>query len=269
MDSSSTQESGPLREVAFIATFTAMVFLSTTLFYIALISSTGFFNIGEAFIYLAALIGGPVVGMISGGLGAAMADMVLGYGIYAPATLVLKGIEGFTVGIIYTKGKKISQNVRFIVLGLITSFLIGFSIFVTTPFLNGVPDSSTININLRIIDLDTLIQNLRDPLGESAFNELVFAIPGFLVVLFALIISFAIWYIELRWDDKGEMVLACLLAGPIIVIGYFLYQTIILQVPFGGALSEVPFNIAQVVFGIAISVPVISYLREMGMLPEN
>ncbi len=269
MGISSIQESNTMKEVAFTASFTAMVFLSTTLFYIALISSTGFFNIGEAFVYLAALLGGPIVGMIAGGLGAAMADMVLGYGVYAPATLILKGMEGFVAGFIYTKGSQISKNARYGLLVLVTIILISFSVFVTTPALNRIPDSSTIQINLRVLDIETILKNLSDPFIEEAYEELVFVIPGIVVVLFALVISAIIWYIELKWEEKGEMVLACLLAGPIIVVGYFLYQVLVLQVPFGGALSEVPFNIAQVIFGIVISVPIVSYLKEIGIIPDT
>ena len=82
-----------MKEIALIVVFTTMVFLSTSLFYVALPATNGFFNIGEAFVYLSALIGGPIVGMIAGGLGSAMADMVLGYGFYAPGTLILKGAD--------------------------------------------------------------------------------------------------------------------------------------------------------------------------------
>jgi hypothetical protein len=53
------------------------------------------------------------------------------------------------------------------------------------------------------------------------------------------------------------------------VVGYFLYQMYIFPIkPFGEALSEVPFNIAQVVFGTVIAVPIVSYLRELGIISE-
>lgn len=255
-----------MREIAMAAAFIAMVFLSTSLFYIALISSTGFFNIGEAFIYLAALIGGPIVGALAGGIGAAMADMVLGYGVYAPGTLIFKGLEGFTVGFLYQTGRRIDQKIRLVIISAITLFLLAFSIYITTPALNGIADSSVIQIRIRILDFSLIIPHILGSL-EDTYKYLEFEIHGLFIIAVALLFSAIIWFIELRMGEKGQMVLSCLLAGPIIVIGYFLYQIMLLEVPFAGALSEVPFNIAQVVFGIVIAVPIVSYLREFGIIP--
>ena len=264
---SSFKEVVTTREVALTASFIAMVFLSTSLFYIALVSSTGFFNIGEAFVYLAALVGGPVVGALAGGIGAAMADMVLGYGIFAPATLVLKGLEGFTVGVIYHKGKDINQKVRYLVLVLISLFLIFFAVFVTTPWLqeallnpllaDDIQGSSSIEGAFVIFGF-----SLESGITQQ---ELPFTFPGILMVLLVVFLIALIWLVELKMGERGQMVLSCLLAGPIIVVGYFLYEVFILSVPFGGALSEVPFNIAQVVFGIVIAVPIYYNLRELGI----
>ena len=72
------------------------------------------------------------------------------------------------------------------------------------------------------------------------------------------------------------MALSCVLAGSIIVIGYFAYQLLVLvhifeDITFVKAVTEVPFNILQVAVGTVIAVPIVSYLRELGILsePEN
>jgi len=262
------------RQIAMTASFIALVFLATSLFYIPLVSSTGFFNIGEAFVYIAALIGGPIVGALAGGIGAAMADMVLGYGYFAPATLVLKGLEGFTVGFIYRASKNMDQKLRYIVLGVVSIFLIGFSAFVTTPVLNGVAESSTIEIIFRFLDPSLFLQHILDPAVEDTYQIITLSIPGILIILLAIFLCIFMWVIEYKMGEKGQMILSCLLAGPIIVIGYFLYEVFILTlspdpaVAFQLALTEVPFNIAQVIFGTAIAVPIVSYLRELGIIPE-
>lgn len=263
------------RQIAMTASFIALVFLATSLFYIPLVSSTGFFNIGEAFIYIAALIGGPIVGALAGGIGAAMADMVLGYGYFAPATLVLKGLEGFTVGFIYRASKNMDQKLRYIVLGVVSIFLIGFSAFVTTPVLNGVAESSTIEIIFRFLDPSLFLQHILDPAVEDTYQIITLSIPGILIILLAIFLCIFMWVIEYKMGEKGQMILSCLLAGPIIVIGYFLYEVFILTlspdpaVAFQLALTEVPFNIAQVIFGTAIAIPIVSYLRELGIIPEK
>jgi uncharacterized membrane protein len=264
----SLKEAVKMREVALAASFIAMVFISTSIFYIPLVSSTGFFNIGEAFVYLAALIGGPVIGALAGGIGAAMADMVLGYGTYAPATLILKGMEGFVAGLLYRTSRNVERKYRLLIVGLTTFSLMVFSIFVTTPSLNNDPDSSTINIIVRFLDLTLFIPHILGQM-EDQYQIIQLAIPGLLIVVLAFLFCCLIWFIELKMGEKGHMILSCLLAGPIIVIGYFLYQTVILGIPSSAALTEVPFNIGQVIFGIAIAVPIVSYLRELGIIPDS
>jgi len=258
------------REIAMTAAFMALVFLSTSIFYVSLVSSSGFFNLGEVFVYTSALVGGPIVGALAGGIGSALADMALGYGGYAPGTLFLKGLEGFVVGLLYKNFKARGDKFRLILLSAITLFLIGFSLFVTTPALNGVSDSSVIGGSIIIFGLNLEEGLSLDSLSSLVtYNEVSFEIWGIILVLVAIVLSIIIWFINIRFDDKGELALSCLLAGPIIVVGYFLYQMYIFPIkPFGEALSEVPFNIAQVVFGTVIAVPIVSYLRELGIIPE-
>lgn len=58
----------------------------------------GYLNFGEIVIYTAAFLFGGVVAGLGGGIGAAAADVILGYAMYGPITLVAKGIEGYVVG---------------------------------------------------------------------------------------------------------------------------------------------------------------------------
>lgn len=58
----------------------------------------GYLNFGEVVIYAAAFLFGELVGGLGGGVGAAAADVLLGYAMYSPITLVAKGVEGFVVG---------------------------------------------------------------------------------------------------------------------------------------------------------------------------
>jgi uncharacterized membrane protein len=82
---------------------TAVVFVVTRAFVLPIPQTKGFFNLGEAGIYLAALAFGPLVGAVSGGLGSALADLSLGYTQYAPFTLVIKGAEGALVALLATR----------------------------------------------------------------------------------------------------------------------------------------------------------------------
>ena len=58
----------------------------------------GFFNLGDSIVFFTAFTFGMRAGGICGGIGSAAADILLGYGYFAPITLVTKGTEGFVAG---------------------------------------------------------------------------------------------------------------------------------------------------------------------------
>lgn len=52
----------------------------------------GYINLGDCFILVGAWILGPVYGFAAGSVGSAMADIMSGYAVYAPGTLIIKGL---------------------------------------------------------------------------------------------------------------------------------------------------------------------------------
>ena len=54
-------------------------------------------------IYPSGVILGPVYGLLAGGIGSAMADLIGGYFIYVPITFVIKGLVALAAGLIYQK----------------------------------------------------------------------------------------------------------------------------------------------------------------------
>lgn len=63
----------------------------------------GYMNLGDAVVLLGAYLLGPVYGALAGGLGAALADLLLGASVYVPATLVIKAVMGLTAGLLYRR----------------------------------------------------------------------------------------------------------------------------------------------------------------------
>jgi len=59
---------------------------------------TGFFNFSDVAIYFAAFAFGPWVGLAAGGVGAALADISLGYSQFAILTFFAHGLEGLVAG---------------------------------------------------------------------------------------------------------------------------------------------------------------------------
>lgn len=73
------------------ALMTAIV-LALTLIVLPLPMSQGYINLGDAGVYAAVAAVGGIWGVAAAALGSALADVILAYTLYAPATLVIKGI---------------------------------------------------------------------------------------------------------------------------------------------------------------------------------
>lgn len=70
------------------AVFTALVFVFTA--YLHIPSHTGYTHVGDGFIYLAACLLPAPYAVFAGAVGAGLADLLSGYAIWAPGTVVIK-----------------------------------------------------------------------------------------------------------------------------------------------------------------------------------
>jgi len=227
------------REIALSIVFIAIVFVFTYIIYFYIPATEGYFNIGESGVYLAALIGGPIVGAIAGGIGSALADIALGAGIYAPGTLGIKALEGFIVGYSYRFSSKIPKKGRYVIVTIISLFLIGL---LTIAGILGAQGGIMI-------------------LG----TEYTFEVPLWIMILLGIVLSASIAYFGLTKEEQGTMILSCVLGGIFMVLGYFLYEAFVLGYGVMAAAVEIPWNIGQLAVGTAIAVPVVDKLREMGL----
>ena len=87
-----------LRRMVLTALFMALVVVATMVINIPMVGTQGFVNVGDTIVFLSGYFMGPWVGLVAGGLGSALADLLLGYPHWAPWTLVIKGLEGLLVG---------------------------------------------------------------------------------------------------------------------------------------------------------------------------
>ena len=129
----------PLK-LALSAVFAALVCVATLTLVINIPATTGYFNVGEIVIYTAALLFGPLVGGIAGGVGAAIADIIVA-AQFAPGTLIIKGLEGVIVGFLNKKIQKrtgdlnLSATVSVIIggLGMVTGYFIYEQLVLSWP----------------------------------------------------------------------------------------------------------------------------------------
>ncbi|MBE6957313.1 MAG: ECF transporter S component [Ruminococcaceae bacterium] len=87
-----------LRKLVLTALFAAMTTVATLILQIP-IPGGGYVNPGDCIILLCAWLLGPAAGAAAGGLGAALADLLAGYALYAPGTLIVKALMGLCAGV--------------------------------------------------------------------------------------------------------------------------------------------------------------------------
>ena len=63
----------------------------------------GYLNAGDVVVVFTALLVGPVYGAAAAGMGSMLADLFAGYAIYAPGTLLAKGLAALIAGWMYRK----------------------------------------------------------------------------------------------------------------------------------------------------------------------
>ena len=87
-----------IRDLTRIAALMALTTVMTMIIQIPTIGTNGYINLGDMVIFIAAMMIGKKGGLLVGGLGSALADILLGYTHYAPITFIVKGLEGYIAG---------------------------------------------------------------------------------------------------------------------------------------------------------------------------
>ena len=78
--------------IVYCGLFAALVVIATAVLKVP--TAIGFVNLGDGVIFASAAVLGPLAAAV-GGVGSAIADILAGYAVYAPATLVIKALMGF------------------------------------------------------------------------------------------------------------------------------------------------------------------------------
>ncbi len=126
--------------LSIVGIFSAFVCILTMIISIPIPATQGFINIGDAGVMIAGLLFGPIIGGIAGGVGSSLADLFLGFPHFALATLVIKGLEGFLVGLISNpKKQKQRLNYRDILSVLVGGFTMVTGYFLYEILIYGVP----------------------------------------------------------------------------------------------------------------------------------
>ena len=119
--------------LSIIGVFSGLICVITMVISIPIPATQGYINIGDAGVMVCGLMFGPLIG------GLLSAYILLGYPIYAPGTLVIKGLEGFLVGLIADPKKNYKKINYRDILGVIAGgFLMAYGYFLYEIFIYGV-----------------------------------------------------------------------------------------------------------------------------------
>ena len=97
----------------------AFVCVATMVIQIPVPMTEGYVNLGDSIIFVTSIVFGPIPGMLAGGIGSALADILTGYSHWAIFTLIIKGLEGYIVGFIVRKNTNLVKNIIATLLGVI------------------------------------------------------------------------------------------------------------------------------------------------------
>lgn len=89
-----------LIQLVLSAVMAALVAMATFMVQIPNPPTGGYINFGDIIIFVNALTFNPIVGGLAGSFGSSIADIVSGYGYFAPFTFIIKGTEGVLAGLI-------------------------------------------------------------------------------------------------------------------------------------------------------------------------
>ncbi len=86
----------------------------------------GYFNLGDVLVLSFGIVFTPVLSLLAG-IGPMIGDYALGYGLFAPFTLIIKGLEALIVALVYWKLPKSLKYFAFLLGGLFMAFAYGFA----------------------------------------------------------------------------------------------------------------------------------------------
>ena len=106
----------------------------------------GYLNLGDCVVLFAGWMLNPIYGFLAAGLGSALADLFSGYGLYAPATFVIKGSMALVAYYVFKLlHKRIGNLPSRIIAGIAAEAIMILGYFVFEGFIYGfVP--SVVNI---------------------------------------------------------------------------------------------------------------------------
>ncbi len=154
-----------LKSIVLTAVFAALVCVATMSIRIPTPGTGGYIHPGDALVILSGIFLGPIYGLLAGGIGSALADLLGGYFIYVPITFVIKGLVALVSAFIFSLSKpskvtskeqtlampsKRKQGILVAICGIADIIIVAGGYYLCEIFLYG-PAASLANVPANII----------------------------------------------------------------------------------------------------------------------
>jgi len=138
------------RKIVAAAMFAALCCIATMIIKIPS-PLKGYLNLGDCVVLIAGWLLSPVYGFLAAGLGSAMADILLGYTVYAPLTFVIKGLMALAAYYLYKWASgKIGSTPARIIGGLLAEAIMVLGYYIFEGFMYGFV-ASIVNIPANLV----------------------------------------------------------------------------------------------------------------------
>ncbi|MCE5189650.1 MAG: ECF transporter S component [Eubacteriales bacterium] len=127
-----TKTTQSIRRLTTAGVLAAAIILLTTLVSIPMPGGMGYINLGDAGVLLAGVLLGGWWGALCAGAASAISDILLGWGVYAPATFLIKGAVALAAGLLFSATKKQVRVVFLFAAALIVP--LGYFLFETLMY---------------------------------------------------------------------------------------------------------------------------------------
>ena len=123
------QELSSVQFLTITAVFVALTYIFTAFINVKLpiAANGGLIHLGNVPLFIGAILFGKKTGAIAGGIGMGLFDLLSGWTLWAPFTLIIVGIMGFTVGKITEDHKH--QNMKWYVIAIAAACVIKVIIY--------------------------------------------------------------------------------------------------------------------------------------------
>lgn len=249
-----------VKNIIYAGMMIALVFVATFVIKIPIPFTQGYIHAGDAMIFLASIMFGPLIGGLAGGIGSAMADLFGGYAIWAFPTLIIKFLMGYLVGFFGYKTEKRRKLKKFYIsLSGVTIWVV-FGIWVSNTLTNLLVD---IQNQEKAAELMKQMEiNTQQALVSTISNAKTTIITASIIIpILILVLS-----LVLKNKDKDlfsfSTLIGMTLSGLWMIIAYFFTEILI----YGNKILPIfgiPWNIVQFGGGLVIAYIIILSLKKL------